>query len=107
MILYKNFIFVFSLALLLCFAVSTTATTIELPNPLCTGGPGSPGCVNDFPSLIAKITQFFTIIIGGLAVIMFIWAGILFVTSAGNDTKLANAKTAVWWAVVGTAIALA
>ncbi len=83
------------------------ADTITLPNPLCPGGSGSPGCVNSFPTLITTITTYIFTLIAGLAVIMFMWAGILFVTSAGSEQKITSAKRALFWAVVGTAIALA
>lgn len=87
--------------------IFVSAVQIELPNPLCTGGTGSPDCIESFPQLIAKITDYVLALIAGLAVIMFIWAGILFVTSAGNEGRLGSARRALWWAVIGAAIALA
>lgn len=92
---------------LLGYAGSVLATTITLPNPLCPGGVGSAGCVNTLPDLITAITGFVATIAASLAVLMFLWAGILFLTSAGNEGRLANARKAVWWAVIGTGIALA
>ena len=89
------------------FAGFAFAQIITLPNPLCPGGAGSPGCVQSFPDLITVITDYIFTLIAGLAVLMFIWAGILFVTSAGNEGRLGSAKKATWWAVVGTAIAIA
>ena len=41
----------------------------------------------------------------GLVVIMFIWAGILFVTAQGDPAKISQAKKAVIWAVVGVIVA--
>lgn len=81
--------------------------SITLPNPLCTGGPGSPGCINSFTGLLTQITTYILNIIGGLAVIMFIWAGILFVTSAGDPSKITKARHVVIYAIIGIAIALA
>ncbi|MDO8530091.1 MAG: hypothetical protein Q7S10_01665 [bacterium] len=40
----------------------------------------------------------------GLVVIMFIYAGILFLTASGDPTKIGNARRAVIWAVVGVAV---
>ncbi len=78
---------------------------VSIPNPLCL--PGSATCVNDFPTLIKDITAYISGVIGSLAVIIFIWAGILFVTSSGNEAQLGKAKKALLYAVVGSAIALA
>jgi hypothetical protein len=43
----------------------------------------------------------------GLAVIMFTYAGILYLTSAGNPGNLGKAKEAVIWGVVGAIIGVA
>jgi hypothetical protein len=37
----------------------------------------------------------------GLSVIMFMWAGILFLTASGDPAKIDKAKKAVIWGVVG------
>ena len=37
---------------------------------------------------------------------MFLWAGILFLTSAGNEQRITSAKKAVFYAIIGLAIAL-
>ncbi len=78
---------------------------ITIPNPLCLSG--SSGCINDFPTLIKQITKYISGIVGSLAVIIFIWAGILFVTSAGNEAQLTKAKKALLYGVIGAGIALA
>ena len=101
------------LAFLLSFVILFGATsfvfadTVSLPNPLCPQGSGNPGCVDSFPTLIAQLTTYVTTIIGALAVLMFVWAGILFVTSAGNEERLGKAKKAMLWAVIGVAVSLA
>ena len=42
----------------------------------------------------------------GAVVIMLIYAGFLFLSSAGDPTKLTNARTAVLWAIVGIAVGI-
>ena len=74
---------------------------LTLNNPLASGG------VNNFSDLIIKITGYITTIIGSLAVLMLVWAGILFVSSAGNEAKLTKAKHTLIYAVIGAGIALA
>ena len=43
----------------------------------------------------------------GLSVIMFIYAGILFVAAGGDPSKISSAKKAVLWAIVGIIVAIA
>ena len=78
---------------------------INLLNPLCGGS--STICANDFPTLITKITGYIFDIMKALAVLMLVWAGILFVTAAGKADQIEKAKKALFWALIGAAIALA
>jgi hypothetical protein len=64
-------------------------------------------CINDFPSLIAKISSYIIGVIGSLAVIMIIWAGILFVTAGANPSNVEKAKKVLLYAIIGIAISLA
>ena len=89
----------FSLANLVLAQSSSNGGPLQLPNPL--------GNTTEFKYLFINITNGITTIIGGLAIIMFIWAGILFVTSAGKDSQLATAKKVMLYAVIGLAIAFA
>lgn len=84
------------------------ADTITIPNPLCAfGSGGSSPCITNFTQLISKITSYILTVIGVLAVLMFVWAGIVFVASAGNPGKIQQARDIVKWATIGLAIALA
>lgn len=69
------------------------------------GGTGT--CINSFPGLISTITTYITGLIATLATLVIVWAGILYVTSAGNVGRLETAKKALFWALVGIGIALA
>ena len=100
----KIFLVLFLLFGLVSF---TSATIVTLPNPLCPSGSGSQGCIDSFPSLIQTITNYITTLITAIVVIVFIWAGILFVTSGGSEQKISTAKKMLLWAVIGTGIALA
>lgn len=82
------------------------AETLTLPNPLCLGGAGSPGCINDFQTLVARVTDFVLTVIEALAVLVFVWAGILYLTSAGNPGQVEKAKNALKYAVIGIVVAL-
>ncbi len=94
-----------AVAILIGFAGATQAASITLNNPLCPTA-NAAGCVSNISSLIATVTTYLTSIIGLIAVIIFIWAGILFVTSAGDAGQISQAKRAVLYAFIGLAIAL-
>lgn len=58
--------------------------------------------VND---LIGTIVNTMLFIVGALAVVVIIVGGIMFVTSAGNQQSVTNAKNAVLYAVIGLVVA--
>jgi len=60
----------------------------------------------DFKRLIAGITAAVAGLIGGIATIMFLIAGIYFLTSAGDPGRLETAKSCLKYAIIGTVIAL-
>lgn len=104
----KNLVF---LTLLIVFIASANFAmadnVINLPNPLCPEGASSENCVRDVPTLVRKITDYILVIIGALATLMFVWAGILFVISAGEPGQITKARNALMWAAIGLGIALA
>lgn len=42
----------------------------------------------------------------GVSIIMFVWAGILFLTAQGEPDKLTSARKAVIWGIIGIFIAI-
>jgi hypothetical protein len=73
---------------------------ITIPNPLKNN-------TRDLPSLIELIISSVILPIGATIVtIMIIYAGFLFVTARGNETKLETAKKAFLYAVIGAVILL-
>ena len=91
----KKLLLSLSLVLLLGFSGVALADTVSLPNPLCPVGadgitPLNPAtCIRTFPQLITALATFLTTyVVGSLAVIMFVWAGILFLTSHGEPGKI-------------------
>lgn len=108
-----SLVLLLSLVVLLGAFSTVSAATISLPNPLCAGQPGTPNgpgganCIDNFPALIAMITNYISSIVGILAVLMFVIAGIYFVISAGNPEKIEKARKIAIWAAIGVAISLA
>lgn len=108
----KYLIFALSLALLLTLSGPILAAELSLPNPLCprnnNGDPiNAATCIDSFPRLIEQVTTYISTIVGILAVLMFVIAGIFFIISAGNPDKTQKAKDIAKWAAIGVGISLA
>ena len=67
----------------------------ELPNP--TG-------VQDVPSLIGKIIQGVLGVVGSLALLVFIFGGVTWMTSGGNPEKIKKGQQNIIWAVAGIVV---
>lgn len=102
---------IFSLVLVSLFGlVGMTAAQAPPPplpvlfNPLC---PINNQYCIDIPGLIIKITGIIFNLIISLSVLMFVWAGALFLFSRGDPGKITEAKKALTYAIIGVIIGLA
>ena len=68
-------------------------------------GTGVPTTLFGDGGVITTITNTLLFIIGALAVIMIIWGGIRYATSAGNSSSVTSAKNTILYAIVGLVIA--
>jgi len=93
----KNIATIFLAAVLICFATSALAQ-VTIPNPL--------GTTNDFGTLLTNGAKKIAEFVGALSVIMIIWAGILFLTSAGRPEAINKAKSALTYAIIGIVVAI-
>ena len=74
---------------------------------LTTVAGSSPGVAKgDIFEMALKLINFAIMAIGILGVIMFIYAGFLYLTSAGDDAKITRAKNTMLYAIVGIAVAV-
>lgn len=76
----------------------SVSAQLMLPNPLSAG---------DINSLISNIATAIASIVGPIAVVMYIWAGILYLTSGVNPGNVQKANKAVLYATIGLGITLA
>jgi len=74
-------------------APGTKVTTVEIPNPLGIGV-----TVN---SLIANVIKAILGLVGVAALIMFIYGGIMWMTSAGNAERIRQGRETLVWASIG------
>ena len=60
----------------------------------------------DPESLVKKFVNIFLFAVGALSVILLIWGGIRYTTSAGDSNKVQAAKNTVLYAIVGLVVAI-
>jgi hypothetical protein len=69
---------------------------ISIPNPL--------GNCNTATCLITRIIKSILGIVAVIATIMFVWGGIMMLTSGGNERQVKQAKDTLVWAAIGLVI---
>ncbi|MFA5947236.1 MAG: pilin [Patescibacteria group bacterium] len=74
---------------------SATGASVSLINPLGTANP---------QVIIGNLIKAILSIIGSVTLLMFIYGGVLWITSMGNDKMVAKGKAVLVWTVVGLAV---
>jgi len=107
---------IFSLLLVLAFAFSLTSVALaQAPiqgiGIAPTGGDnlGSTGNITGTTTLVDTImglVNWFAWFVGLAAVVMGLWAGILFITAGGDSAKVTTARNILLYAIVGIAVAI-
>lgn len=69
------------------------------------GGDGQSDPVN-VGGVVGGIVQWLLFAVGAISVIMLIWGGIRYATSAGDSNKVTSAKNTIMYALIGLAVAL-
>lgn len=59
---------------------------------------------DNLETLIARVINIFSVIIGVVAVIMLIYGGFRYITSAGNDAGVQAAKNTIIYAIIGLVV---
>ena len=90
-----------SCVLLFGFSLSVFAAIPTVPpeNPKISS-------IDNIVELLTRIVNWFFLIVMGLAVLMLLFAGLKWITSAGNEESITTARKMLIWALVGIAIAL-
>lgn len=77
-----------------------TATSVyekkELDNPL--------GTARTIPEVVARVIQVFTGLVGSLALLMFVYGGLLMMTSRGDSAAVQKGKTVMVQATIGLVV---
>ena len=79
------------------------AVTLDYPDTgLPEGGGGDTPVVN----VVTNLVGWLLLILGSIAVISFVVAGIFYLTSAGYEDKMENAKRAMMYSIIGVVVGL-
>ncbi|MFH2105607.1 MAG: MMCAP2_0565 family pilin-like conjugal transfer protein [Parcubacteria group bacterium] len=96
---------VFALALLVPAAVDAkdiTSDPLKLLNDV--GNKSGKTSTRTLPEVIGQIIQWVLGIVGVVLLVMFIYGGVLYATSAGNEDKTETAKKVMLYAIIGVII---
>ncbi len=74
-----------------------TQVSVKLTNPIT---------VDTFDALVAKVIDAAVTILMPFVVLAFIYSGFLFVKAQGKAEEITEAKTAIWWSIIGAFILL-
>jgi len=66
-----------------------------LPNPLG---------ITDVNTLIARLINFVLSLVGSVSLLMFVYGGLTWMTSAGSPDKIKKGRDIIVWAIIGLAI---
>ena len=69
-------------------------------------GQSSAAAGADVGTIIKNVVNALLYLIGALSVIMLIWGGIRYTTSAGNSNSVTAAKNTILYAIIGLAVAV-
>jgi len=95
---------VFALALLVPAAVdaSTNSDPLKVLNE--TAKQSGQTSSRDLPEVVGNIIQWVLGIVGIVLLVMFVYGGVLYATSAGNEDKVDTAKKVMLYAIIGVII---
>ncbi|MBU1119551.1 pilin [Patescibacteria group bacterium] len=93
---------VFGFALVAPTALATTAPSIS--NSLNTVQKYSGLRGGDLPTFVATIVKWILGLVGIILVAMFVYGGVMYATSAGNDERVETGKKIMIYAIIGTVI---
>ncbi|MBA3757248.1 hypothetical protein H0X09_00050 [Candidatus Saccharibacteria bacterium] len=106
LVFIATIIFTFSFLLGSVYAQCPGTTTAEQIKCGANAGAGESGS-NDpkkLDSTIESGLNVFSVIIGVVAVVMIMFGGLRYITSAGDTTKVANAKNTILYAAIGLVV---
>lgn len=93
-----GFVLFSALIIILIPLLTIFGASLNLENPL--------GQTSDISTLLSNIVNFLIWLAFPVAAILIVYAGYLYITSAGNEQKVKTAQKALIWALIGFAVVL-
>jgi ABC-type Fe3+ transport system permease subunit len=94
----------------LALGVSLATGTMDVSAQITSGtnatGQQSAAAGADVGTIIKNVVNALLYVIGALSVIMLIWGGIRYTTSAGNQNSVTAAKNTILYAIIGLVVAV-
>ena len=78
---------------------SEVKTPTKFPNPL-----GEANKTIDIPILIGRVINAILGIVGSLALVMFVYGGLIWMTAAGNQERVKKGGDILMWAAIGLVV---
>jgi len=78
-------------------AATQSSQVVGLPNPIA---------CNDATCLIGQVVRYILGTIAVIATLMFVWGGVMMLTSGGNADQVKRAKETLTWATIGVIVIL-
>jgi hypothetical protein len=107
----KTNIIIFSVfalfAIFACFAFLIPEAAAQYTYPIMEKIPGFDSDMTDFPHYVLAFTKFGIWTVGIVALFMITFGGFMYMTSAGNTSRMDSAKTVIFDAFFGLIVALA
>ncbi len=79
-------------------SIAPSSGSLNIPNPF--------GDVSTVSGLLFNIIGFLIVLSIPISMILVVYAGFLYITSAGNEDKIKTAQKTLTWALIGFAIVL-
>jgi len=86
---------------------NTQSTGLACPGANCTTSLTNPLSVNTPQALIGKIINAVLGVVGSLALLMFVYGGLTWMTSSGSQEKIKKGRDIIVWSIIGLAIIFA
>ena len=100
-----NKIIIITLAMFLFSSLAVSADCDIAAGEVCLKDPLTNSMESDTPEeIIGKAINAVLGIVGSLALVMFIYGGIVWMTAAGNDQRVQRGKDTLLWAVIGLVV---
>ncbi len=104
----KIFIFfsVFSIFLVFSFSSALAQTSADQPVETISGvvSLSNPLGTSSIPTLIGRVIDSVLGIVGSLALVMFVYGGLIWMTAAGNEQSVTKGKNILMWATIGLVV---